>query len=114
MAGTGGTPPFTFSWHTESATPANPPQDEQLIVLPAGEVDLATAPLLQRALLIAVDRHPRVCCDLSKVTFFSAAGVTALLVVHNRAIQTGSRLTARRPHGITERVLHLAGLEHMQ
>ncbi|MGI5211766.1 STAS domain-containing protein [Plantactinospora sp. CA-290183] len=111
MVGPGGTAPFTLSWHTEPAEPTNPTRDDQLIILPAGDVDLATAPLLQTALLTAVEQHPRVCCDLGRVTFFSAAGVSALLVAYNRAIQTGSRLTARRPHGITRRVLHLAGLE---
>ncbi|MGW4465059.1 STAS domain-containing protein [Micromonospora sp. NPDC004704] len=82
-------------------------------MLPAGEVDLATAPLLQEVLLSAVERHPQVCCDLGKVTFFGAAGVTALLVAHNRALQLGSRLTVRGAHGVTRRVLHLTGLERI-
>ena len=36
---------------------------------------------------------PGVCCDLREVSFFSAAGVTALVVAHHRATETGSRLT---------------------
>jgi len=102
---------FTVSLHTEPATPPRPASADQLVVLPAGDVDLATAPLLEKALLTALDQHPRVCCDLGGITFFSAAGVTALLVAHSRAIQAGSRLTARRPHGVTRRVLLLSGME---
>jgi anti-anti-sigma factor len=80
-------------------------------VIAAGDVDLDTAPLLHAALITAVDRHRRVRCDLSGVTFFSAAGVSALLAGRRRAGENGSRLEVRGAHGITRRVLEITGLE---
>jgi anti-anti-sigma factor len=81
---------------------------DQLVVVTAGEVDLATAPLLLRTLLSAVDRHPRVCCDLTGVTFFSAAGLAALVTAHRRAADTGGHLSVRRAQGITRYLLDVS------
>jgi anti-anti-sigma factor len=82
-----------------------------VVVSVAGEVDMNTAPLLQAALIDAVDRHSVVCCDLCDVTFFAAAGVTALIAAHDRAYHAGCRLMIRGAHGITQRVLHLSGIQ---
>lgn len=76
-----------------------------------GEVDLTTAPLLQRSLVHAVEGHDQVCCDLARVTFFSAAGLHALLTAQHRATETGTRFAVRNAHGITRRILHLANVE---
>jgi anti-sigma B factor antagonist len=106
---------------SRSATPlrialrAEPPdrtgEPGTLVAAVAGEIDLTTAPLLQAALMDAVDRHCTVCCDLSDVTFLGAAGINALVIVHERAAQAGSRLRIRGAHGITRRVLQITGLE---
>jgi len=82
-----------------------------LVVAVTGEIDLATAPLLEAALVDAVDRHRTVCCDLSEVTFFSAAGINALLIVHERAGHAGSGLKICGAHGITRRVLQITGID---
>jgi anti-anti-sigma factor len=111
VTGPSGTALLSVTLRTE------PPEDGaaevRLVAAAAGEVDLDTAPLLQAALLDAVDRHPVVCCDLSDVTFLSAAGLTALLTAYQRAQETGSRLTVRGAHGITRRVLQVAGVEQL-
>ncbi|MEE6257447.1 STAS domain-containing protein [Plantactinospora sonchi] len=106
--------PLTVRHHLEStgsdvspATRAN-----RLPVISAvGEVDVVTAPLLQRSLVRAVEGNDQVCCDLDKVTFFSAAGLHALLAARHRATETGTRLAVRNVHGITRRILHLADVE---
>jgi anti-anti-sigma factor len=82
-----------------------------LLVVAAGEVDLDTAPLLRAALVDAVDRRSTVCCDLTDVTFLSAAGVAALVAAHNRASTAGSQLVVRGARGTTRRVLQITGLE---
>jgi len=82
-----------------------------LVVAAAGDVDRDTAPLLQAALVDAIDRHDTVCCDLSEVTFLGAAGLTALLVAHDRAGRAGSRLLIRGAHGVTRRVLQITRLD---
>ena len=82
-----------------------------LVVAAAGEVDVDTAALLSAALDDAVDRHAMGCCDLSEVGFLDAAGVTALMRAHQRARETGSRLTVRGAHGVARRVLQICGVE---
>ncbi|MEO3745379.1 STAS domain-containing protein [Plantactinospora sp. B5E13] len=113
------TPPLTVRHHLEAtgtldaAGPeARPTSPGKLPVLSAvGEVDLTTAPLLRRSLVHAVEGHDQVCCDLARVTFFSAAGLHALLAAQHRATQTGTRFAVRNAHGITRRILHLANVE---
>jgi len=109
VTGPSGTPLLTV---TVRAEPADDHGAASMVVVAAmGEVDLDTASLLQAALVDAVDGHATVCCDLNEVAFLSAAGVTALLTAHVRAVEAGSRLTVRGAHGITRRVLQLAGIE---
>jgi anti-anti-sigma factor len=98
---------------TVSAEPAGPGPAPAVLVAAAGEVDLDTAPLLQAALVDAVDRHAVVCCELSEVGFLSAAGITALLVAYQRAQATGCRLSVRGAHGATRRVLQICGIEQL-
>ncbi|ONI89059.1 hypothetical protein ALI144C_05950 [Actinosynnema sp. ALI-1.44] len=56
-------------------------QADIVVVAAAGEVDLLTTPLLEQALDTALrPGSPPVVVDLSRVTFFAAAGIRALLV----------------------------------
>jgi anti-anti-sigma factor len=65
--------------------------DHQIVVHVAGEVDLATVPLLVQALSeAAVAPQARwVVVDLTKVKFFGATGLTALLTATRRGNATG-------------------------
>jgi anti-sigma B factor antagonist len=57
----------------------NYPRTDLAVCTAAGEVDLATAPLLREQLQKAISGQPqRLVVDLSAVTFFAAAGVGAL------------------------------------
>ncbi|WP_406083249.1 STAS domain-containing protein [Micromonospora zamorensis] len=84
---------------------------DRMVVAPMGYVDMDTAPRLATALFNAVDSHPEVCCDLSGVGFFSAAGVHVLLLARDRAEQVGSRFSVRGASGVTLRVLRITGVE---
>ncbi|WP_433551233.1 STAS domain-containing protein [Micromonospora zamorensis] len=84
---------------------------DRMVVAPVGYVDMDTAPRLATALFNAVDSHPEVCCDLTGVGFFSAAGVHALLLARDRAEQIGSRFSVRGASGVTLRVLRITGVE---
>ena len=65
------------------------------------------------ALTEALDANPRVCCDLSRVAFFGAAGANVVLAAHLRAPATGRHFTVRGVHGITELVLAITRLDEM-
>lgn len=84
---------------------------DRMVVAPVGYVDMDTAPRLATALFNAVDSHPEVCCDLTGVGFFSAAGVHVLLLARDRAEKVGSRFSVRGASGVTLRVLRITGVE---
>jgi anti-anti-sigma factor len=88
--------------------------DGIVLVCPVGELDLATAPALERVLETLVGGPPVIEVDLSGLTFVDCAGLGPL----RRALQvapqsfTQMRLSAARP--IVRRVLQLTGLsEHV-
>lgn len=84
---------------------------DRMVVAPVGYVDMDTAPRLATALFNAIDSHPEVCCDLTGVGFFSAAGVHVLLLARDRAEKVGSRFSVRGASGVTLRVLRITGVE---
>jgi anti-anti-sigma factor len=77
------------------------------VVVVNGEIDQDTAPVLQMALAQALSGPAPVCCDLSKVTFFDAAGAHAVLGARRHATGRQRRFFLRGVHGVTERVLSL-------
>ncbi len=111
LAGADGTIVATVTRHTEPADSAAGHDDALMVVAVAGDVDLDTASLLRLTLTQAIDRHPRVCCDLSEVGFFGAAGANMLLEAHRHAVNAGHDFGVRGAHGIIDRVLQIVGLD---
>jgi anti-anti-sigma factor len=89
----------------EPAVAGAGPGDTCTIVAVGGDIDRDIARLLQLALSQALDGRTAVCCDLSDVTFFGAAGANTLLAAHRRATELGCAFFLRGVHGITDRVL---------
>ena len=112
LAGPDGTIVVTVTRHTEPADSAAG-DDALMVVAVAGDVDLDTASLLRTALTQAIDRHPRVCCDLSEVGFFGAAGANTLVEARRHAVSVGHDFGVRGAHGIICRVLHIVGLDEV-
>ncbi|WP_196205625.1 STAS domain-containing protein [Plantactinospora alkalitolerans] len=106
-------PPFFVARYIERTNPSASISADRLVVVPAGYVDMDTAPVLESALVNAVDSHPEVCCDLAAAGFFSAAGIGVLLVAHDRAGRSGSRFSIRGAHGITRRVLRITQVDRL-
>jgi anti-anti-sigma factor len=78
----------------------------------AGEVDLATVPVLRDTLLnVLCDQHPAVLdVDLAEVTFLDCTGLGVLVAVRNAAVRTGSRLRVTNPQPIVRQILEVTGL----
>lgn len=73
-----------------------------------GYVDLATADLLSAAADLALRSSPlRVLVDLSEVSFFSAAGLTVLLSLRERAERAAVDLVLRAPSPAVLNVLDI-------
>ncbi|MEN3608808.1 STAS domain-containing protein [Plantactinospora sp. ZYX-F-223] len=78
----------------------------------AGEIDLATAPVLRDKLLTLLrDQTPAVLIvDLAGVTFLDCAGIGALVGVRNAAGEAGCELRVTDPQPFVRRVLAASGL----
>jgi anti-sigma B factor antagonist len=83
-----------------------------VIVVVAGEVDLATAPALHAALVEALTTYmPTVVhIDLSACTFLDCSGIRVLVAAHSTAQASGHQMWARHPQHLVRRVLELTGL----
>lgn len=82
------------------------------MVVVTGEIDMATAPMLQRELTAAIETSDGpVVLDLVDVTFFDSSGLRAAIVAHRDLIEQGRRLAVVcDPEGNVRRTFALAGV----
>jgi anti-anti-sigma factor len=86
---------------------------ERVVFVPRGELDLATAPDFEAAILDVLGGDKRVVIDLRELEFMDSSGVRVLITAHAKAGDHGERLTLVRPSpgGTVERILEIAGVE---
>lgn len=91
------------------------PDRDRVIVAPAGEIDLATAPRLQEGIEELLDRgFTQVVVDLHRVEFMDSQGVRVLVLVHRRAEEVGATVTVVLGHTLARTALELSGvLDHL-
>jgi anti-anti-sigma factor len=80
---------------------------QRTVVLPVGEIDLATSGLLRDS-LAQCDGH--VIVDLAGVTFLDASGIGALASDSARLHRCGGSLVLRDPKPAVRRVIEQVGL----
>jgi anti-anti-sigma factor len=85
--------------------------DGAVVVVPVGEIDLATVDALQAEVDAAADEAELVVLDLREVSFIDSAGLR--LVVHSsRSLETGGgTLAVVRGSREVQRVFDLVGLD---
>ncbi|WP_405652037.1 GAF domain-containing protein [Streptomyces sp. RK9] len=84
--------------------------DGRVTIRVAGELDIASVPVLARELHRAVERPVgRTSLDLSRVTFCGTAGVDLLLDARLRAAAAGGSLAVERAHSAVLRPLRSCG-----
>jgi anti-sigma B factor antagonist len=83
--------------------------DGSFVLCVRGELDMATAPLVERALEDCGDDDARVLVDLSGVEFIDAAGLRILNEGEARLRRGGGELLLRRPSWNVRRVLKTVG-----
>jgi anti-sigma B factor antagonist len=93
-------------------TVAREMEDGIAVVRASGELDLASAPQLARAISQAAGgRRPRVLVDLSALEFCDSAGLRALLgAAREVEARAGRLVVAVEPGGMVARLLEMAGL----
>ncbi|MCU1372984.1 MAG: anti-sigma factor antagonist [Actinomycetia bacterium] len=85
--------------------------DRWTLVHLRGEIDLATAPALDRELTTLRDRGAqRLWLDLAEVTFLDASGVRVLCRTAGALDAAGGGLELVGPRGMVRRVLEITGL----
>ena len=85
--------------------------NDHTVVRVAGEVDMETAPNLERRLLqLAHDRPSLVTVDLAETDFIDSTGLHAIVVAVKELRALGGDLVLRSPSPSTARVLELSGL----
>ncbi len=90
---------------------ADGPEPGQVIASVSGELDAASNPLLQQTLLAALRQAERLLTiDLSGVTFFGSAGVTALVWVSQHPEAAGKHVGVIATSRIVTGPLELTGL----
>ena len=80
----------------------------------SGELDLATAPALERTVARTLDgQGGKFFLDVSALTFVDSTGARALLHVHNKFESVGRRLVILSPTRPVWRVLRIMGLDQV-
>ena len=89
-----------------------PAADGVVRLVGVGELDMASAPLLESLVAEVVRRvrANRLLIDLGDVTFLDAAGLSALGACHRDALDHGAELRVSAARGIVRRVLDLTGM----
>ena len=78
---------------------------------PAGELDIATTPALEQAIVAATtERGAALVLDLRELTFMDSTGLRTLAQTNARAEQDGFSLSIVRGPRQIERVLDISGL----
>lgn len=84
------------------------------VVSVTGEVDLATAPALERTLLEAAeDRTGGVIVDLSDCSFFDSRGLTALLATRARLARANRELALVLANPSVAKIFEITGLDQL-
>ena len=96
--------PESFSVRTEQ-------HGDAAVVVPTGELDLATAPALEEALGRAFDGGSvRVVLDLRELEFIDSSGLRTLLTARRQAEAAGAQFSLVAGHRGLERTLEIAGV----
>jgi anti-anti-sigma factor len=96
--------PEAFSVRTEH-------HGDAAVVVPTGELDLATAPALEEALGLAFGGGTaRVVLDLRELEFIDSSGLRTLLTARRQAETAGAQFSLVAGHRGLERTLEIAGV----
>jgi len=89
--------------------------DGRTVITVRGELDLATAPALEEALLPGLRDGGSAVLDLRGLEFMDSTGVRVIVAAHLAAEEHGGTLTVVRtpPDGAVARVLEISGLDEV-
>jgi anti-anti-sigma factor len=87
------------------------PERDRVVLVPRGELDLATtAPVEHEALDLCARRFPEICLDLREVTFFDSSALRLLVRLEAALSAHGCRFAIVPGDGVARRVLELTSM----
>jgi len=88
-------------------------RDDRVVVVPCGELDMASAPELEQAVLPRLQDGAWVVLDLRSLDFIDSSGLRVVVGAHRAAEGNGARLTCvRGASGSTvHRIVEIAGID---
>ena len=87
-----------------------------LCLIATGEVDLATADVLQQEIVAGLDADDvsGIVVDLTGVTFLDSCGIRVLVKGRRSAEERAKSYLVDAPHGVARRILDISGVrEHL-
>ncbi|HUR87275.1 MAG TPA: STAS domain-containing protein [Solirubrobacteraceae bacterium] len=95
----------------DELTLTSEPDDDGHVIRLFGELDIASAEMLERELeRVEATDAPRIVVDLSGLTFMDSTGIRLLLTTHKRQQDGADRLRLRRGPDSVHRVFELSGV----
>jgi len=87
--------------------------DSRTLVVPRGELDMATAPELEDAILPRLHDGGWVVLDLRSLDFIDSSGLRVVVGAHRTAEDRGGRFTCvrGRPGTTVHRIVEIAGID---
>jgi len=88
-------------------------REDRVVVTPRGELDMATAPELEQAVMPRLDDGGWVVLDLRSLDFIDSSGLRVVVGAHRSAEERSARFTCvRGAQGSTvHRIVEIAGID---
>ncbi|PRX99614.1 STAS domain-containing protein [Allonocardiopsis opalescens] len=84
---------------------------DHALVTVNGEIDLYTAPQLNRELADAISGSPHLVVDLAQVDFCDSTGMNVLLAAMKRSRERGGSFVLLAPRPAVRKILQVTGLD---
>ena len=87
--------------------------DDRIVVTPRGELDMASAPELEQAVMPRLQEGRWVVLDLRSLDFIDSSGLRVVVGAHRSAEERGGRFTCVRgaPGSTVHRIVEIAGID---
>jgi anti-anti-sigma factor len=88
-------------------------RDDRVVVTPRGELDMATAPELEQAVMSRLQDGRWVVLDLRSLDFIDSSGLRVVVGAHRSADERDGRFTCVRgaPGSTVHRIVEIAGID---
>lgn len=89
-------------------------ESDRVVLAMHGELDLASAPTLEREIADAIEETPLLVLDVEDLQFIDSTGLRVILTAHERAREEGHELALTRGSRQIQRLLEITRVgEHL-